>query len=255
MKKRPERNTVQQHQPAAQQNEGRSHSADHTNSVSVTPSPSAAQSLQLKQIESLNSSAAQAMQRQKMESMQDGAVQRVEEEEPLQGKFETAQLVEDEELMQGKFDTAQRVEDEELMQGKFESVQLMEDEELMQGKFETAQRMEEEEPLQGKAADENSGLSAQLKTGIESLSGVSMDDVNVHYNSDKPAQMQAHAFAQGKDIHVAPGQEQHVPHEAWHIAQQAQGRVQPTTQVGGAQVNDDPSLEAKPMPWVPRRCK
>jgi hypothetical protein len=31
------------------------------------------------------------------------------------------------------------------------------------------------------------GLPDQLKTGIESLSGMSMDSVKVHYNSTKPA--------------------------------------------------------------------
>ena len=27
------------------------------------------------------------------------------------------------------------------------------------------------------------------------------------------------AYAQGSDIHLAPGQEQHLPHEAWHVVQ------------------------------------
>ncbi|NCN83427.1 MAG: DUF4157 domain-containing protein [Sphingomonadales bacterium] len=72
------------------------------------------------------------------------------------------------------------------------------------------------------------GLPDNLKSGIESLSGLSMDHVQVHRNSSKPAQLNAHAFAQGSDIHLAPGQEQHLPHEAWHVVQQAQGRVKPT---------------------------
>ena len=56
--------------------------------------------------------------------------------------------------------------------------------------------------------------------------------------------MQAHAFAQGNQIHVAPGQEKHLPHEAWHVAQQKQGRVKPTTQMKGQiPVNDDKGLE------------
>lgn len=76
-----------------------------------------------------------------------------------------------------------------------------------------------------------SGLPAQLKAGVESLSGMRMDHVNVHYNSAQPAQLQAHAYAQGSDIHLAPGQEQHLPHEAWHVVQQAQGRVKPTVQM------------------------
>lgn len=89
----------------------------------------------------------------------------------------------------------------------------------------------------------NTGLPNDLKTGVEQLSGFSMDDVNVHYNSEKPVQMQAFAFAQGTDIHVAAGQEKHVPHEAWHVVQQKQGRVKATMQMKGLQVNDDSSLE------------
>lgn len=89
------------------------------------------------------------------------------------------------------------------------------------------------------------GLPVSLKAGVESLSGMSMDHVNVHYNSAKPAQLNAHAYTQGSDIHVAPGQERHVPHEAWHVVQQAQGRVQPTVQMVGIGVNDDSGLEAE----------
>ncbi|MCI3944243.1 hypothetical protein K0038_01251 [Pseudomonas syringae] len=101
-------------------------------------------------------------------------------------------------------------------------------------------------PVQAKAAPtpNRTGMPDTLKSGIESLSGMSMDHVKVHYNSDKPAQLHAHAYAQGSDIHLAPGQEKHLPHEAWHVVQQAQGRVRPTVQMkGGANVNDDAGLE------------
>jgi hypothetical protein len=88
------------------------------------------------------------------------------------------------------------------------------------------------------------GIPDNLKAGIESLSGISMDNVNVHYNSPQPAQLNALAYARGSDIHVAPGQEQHVPHEAWHVVQQTQGRVRPTLQMKrGVPGNDDAGLE------------
>jgi hypothetical protein len=90
----------------------------------------------------------------------------------------------------------------------------------------------------------NTGLPNQLKSGIESLSGMNMDHVKVNYNSDKTAQLNAHAYAQGSEIHIALGQEQHLPHEAWHVVQQAQGRVKPTMQMkSGIPVNDDVGLE------------
>jgi len=97
-------------------------------------------------------------------------------------------------------------------------------------------------PIQKK--ENNTGLPDTLKTGIENLSGYSMDDVKVHYNSDKPSQLQAHAYAQGTEIHIASGQEKHLAHEAWHVVQQKQGRVQPTVQRKGLlNINDDAGLE------------
>jgi hypothetical protein len=121
--------------------------------------------------------------------------------------------------------------------------QLAGEEKLLQPKFNPLQLLANKKnaPIQKK--ENNTGLPDQLKTGIEGISGYAMDDVQVHYNSDKPSQLQAHAYAQGSDIHVAPGQEQHLPHEAWHIVQQKQGRVQPTIQAQGVAINDDKGLE------------
>src|SRR5487761_234428 len=71
------------------------------------------------------------------------------------------------------------------------------------------------------------GLPDELKTGIEHLSGLSLDDVRVYYHSPQPARVDALAFTQGTQIHVASGQEQHLAHEAWRVVQQEQGRVKP----------------------------
>lgn len=87
------------------------------------------------------------------------------------------------------------------------------------------------------------GLPDRLKAGIETLSGLSMDDVRVHYNSPRPAQLQALAYTRGADIHVGPGQEMHLPHEAWHVVQQKQRRVSATLQMRGTAINDDAGLE------------
>lgn len=143
------------------------------------------------------------------------------------------------------------LEDEEGFQMKTAQLQSDEEEDTLQGKFEpTVQRAEDdEEGLQMKAdtvfqqKPNNTGLPDNLKAGVESLSGFSMDDVKVHYNSSQPATVQALAYTQGTDIHVAPGQERHLPHEAWHVAQQLAGRVEPTTEVGGMPVNDNIGLE------------
>lgn len=112
----------------------------------------------------------------------------------------------------------------------------------------TLQRREDPTGEGGKNTTEGrsnrTGLPDALKTGIENLSGYSLDDVRVHYNSPKPAELQALAYTQGTDIHVAPGQEKHLPHEAWHVVQQKQGRVKPTLQMKGKiNINDDAGLE------------
>lgn len=98
-------------------------------------------------------------------------------------------------------------------------------------------------PIQTKREENRTGLPDNLKAGVESLSGLSLDDVKVHYGSGKPAQLQAQAYTQGTQIHVAPGKEEHLAHEAWHVVQQKQGRVRPTMQMKQARINDDPGLE------------
>jgi hypothetical protein len=142
-------------------------------------------------------------------------------------------------------------EEEEPLQGKmsetFQCQEVPEEEEPLQGKFtETIQRQEipeEEESLQTKR-ENNTGMPDNLKVGVENLSGIDMSDVRVHYNSSKPAEVGALAYTQGTDVHVAPRQERHLPHEAWHVVQQAQGRVKPTIQLkNGISVNDDKGLE------------
>jgi len=187
-------------------------------SVSVTPSENSA--FQAKQYTSLEASPRQLALRSKSATLQSSQ----------------------EELMQRKFKTAQRVEEDELLQEKVKTAQRVEEDELLQGEFKTAQRVEDEELLPSKR--NNTGLPDNLKSGIETLSGISMDEVRVHYNSPKPAQLNAHAYAQGNDIHVGSGQEKHLPHEAWHVVQQAQGRVRATTETeSGVKVNDEVALE------------
>ncbi len=109
----------------------------------------------------------------------------------------------------------QRVEEEEPLQKKSPPLQLAE-EELTQGKFAAGTPAQLEQQSSAKA--NNTGLPDGLKSGIESLSGISMDPVRVHYNSSQPAQLNALAYAQG--------------------------RVQPTMQMQeGVPVNDDQGLE------------
>ena len=100
---------------------------------------------------------------------------------------------------------------------------------------------EKQAPVQCKV--NRTGLPDRLKAGIEYYGGYDMSHVKVHYNSAKPAQLQAHAYTQGNNIYVAPSQEKYLPHEAWHVVQQMDNRVAPTMQFAGFKVNGDKGLE------------
>jgi DNA ligase-1 len=65
-------------------------------------------------------------------------------------------------------------------------------------------------------------LPPALKSGIEQLSGQSMDGVRVHLNSPEPAGLNVGANGQGLEIHLEAAQENQLPHEAWHVVQQAE---------------------------------
>ncbi len=182
-----------------------------------------------------------------------------EEEEPLQRKMADAlqrqEISEEDEPLQGKIAEAiQRQEipeEEEPLQVKFaEPIQrqeIPEEEKPLQSKFENEPEQEACPPFSTfpiqKQKENRTGMPDNLKDGVENFSGIDMSDVRVHYNSSKPAEVGALAYTQGTNIHVAPGQERHLPHEAWHVVQQAQGRVQPTMQLKDVMVNDDVRLE------------
>ncbi len=185
----------------------------------------------------------------------------LKESKPVQEKTSHAE----EEVLQGKFAAfpGKEIPEEEISQRKPEVIQneqsVMDRHKLLQINEENGRGAGDRQlPLQLKKEDKNmpdrhrllqinkennTGLPDDMKAGLENLSGLSMDNVRVHYNSDKPAKVGAQAYTQGTNIHVAPEQEKHLPHEAWHLVQQAQGRVPPTMQLKGVALNDDERLE------------
>jgi hypothetical protein len=101
------------------------------------------------------------------------------------------------------------------------------------------------EPLERKSGGKEAPLPAQLRAGLETLGGQDLSGVRVHHDSPLPASVGALAYTQGKNIHLAPGQEKHLAHEGWHAVQQMAGRVTATTSVAGVPVNDHASLEGE----------
>ena len=154
----------------------------------------------------------------------------------------------------GQIDVAQLIELEELSYSKTvnSSISLLQKKANTSGNNNRLYQLQEKaftKEIYGNSSNsviQRKGLPNNLQKGVENLSGQSMDDVKVHYNSDKPAKLGAHAYAQGTDIHLGKGQEKHLPHEAWHVVQQKEGRVKPTVQMKEKiPINDDASLETE----------
>lgn len=104
-------------------------------------------------------------------------------------------------------------------------------------------RKSEKSASQASIRSNNMGIPLQMKERFESVSGLSFDDVKIHYNSDKPAKLKALAYTQGNQVYIGPGQEKHLSHELGHVVQQKLGIVRPTARIGNLLVNDDPALE------------
>lgn len=147
-------------------------------------------------------------------------------------------------LLQAKMkETIQRQDaggedDEDLFQGKLtEPIQRQEsedDDELIQGKFEN-----------------KTGMPDGVKQRMEDSFGMDFSSVRIHPDSPSAPEVGALAYTQGTDIHFAPGQfkpdtsagRQLLGHELTHVVQQSKGLVQPTGEIGGLPVNDNPTLE------------
>lgn len=92
--------------------------------------------------------------------------------------------------------------------------------------------------------ENRTGIPTQLKERLEQSTGVSLDDVQVHYNSDLPAKLDALAYTKGNQVEIGPGQESHLPHELGHVVQQKLGTVRANAMhPSGVALNTDPGLE------------
>lgn len=112
-------------------------------------------------------------------------------------------------------------------------------------------QMKEDESSVSATGGSTGSLPGSVLGKMEGAFGTSFSDVNVHSNSSKASDMGALAYAQGNNVHFAPGQynpdskegQELIGHELTHVVQQREGRVKATTQAKGVAVNDDPALE------------
>lgn len=87
------------------------------------------------------------------------------------------------------------------------------------------------------------GLPEILKSELNSMSGRATTDVEVHYDAGAPLNANAPDHRQGNDLKLTPGQDRHLPHEAWHAVQHKQGRVAATSSINSQPLNDNAMLE------------
>lgn len=91
------------------------------------------------------------------------------------------------------------------------------------------------------------GVRVQMSRSL----GADFSGVRVHRDSAAAPALGAVAFAQGADVHFAPGAYRPdtasglhtIGHELTHVVQQRQGRVASTQQAMGLDINADPALE------------
>ncbi|WP_139488474.1 eCIS core domain-containing protein [Brevibacillus dissolubilis] len=110
------------------------------------------------------------------------------------------------------------------------------------------------------------GLPPVLQAQMEQSFQTDFSDVAITPNSSAAVGMGALAFAQGNQIHFAPGQfnpgtvqgKSLIGHELAHVVQQRRGRVAPTHRLGKASdqlINADPHLEREADEWGARAAR
>lgn len=100
------------------------------------------------------------------------------------------------------------------------------------------------EKQRGTESGNATGIPTQLKRRIEQSTSLKLDDVKVHYRSERPAALDALAYTQGTQVYLGPGQERHLPHELGHVIQQKLGMVRADSRhESGAPLNTDRTLE------------
>jgi hypothetical protein len=97
----------------------------------------------------------------------------------------------------------------------------------------------------------NAKLNPDVQAKMENSMQTDFSDVNIVENSSKATQMNAEAFAQGREVHFAPGKfdqssqkgQELIGHEFGHLKQNEKSPVQANTKMNGVPVNNDPALE------------
>jgi hypothetical protein len=80
------------------------------------------------------------------------------------------------------------------------------------------------------ASQEGGAMLPPKSASQQAFGGDDMSGVQAHTNSGATAAsaaVGAHAYAQGGNVHLGGAQADTLPHEAWHVVQQAEGKKSP----------------------------
>ncbi len=110
-------------------------------------------------------------------------------------------------------------------------------------------RDSDKDPIGSKSAENIMPMALQAK--MEKSFGADFSEVNIHANSAAATRVGALAYAEGEDVHFAPGQydpqsskgQELIGHELTHVLQQREGKVHPSGERAGFSVNVDKKLE------------
>lgn len=89
----------------------------------------------------------------------------------------------------------------------------------------------------------NGTLFAAQVHKAEEQSNISLHDLDIHVNSNRPSMYKADAMAQGTRIDLSPNHDDDFNHELIHVLQFKQGRIPTTDRTYGVARNSNPVLE------------
>ncbi|MFK7796177.1 MAG: hypothetical protein AB8E82_01910 [Aureispira sp.] len=80
----------------------------------------------------------------------------------------------------------------------------------------------------------DTSIPDNMKAAMEYLSGISLDAVQVHYNSEKPAEKNLSIYSEGTDVYVAPNAENELGKELLTVMEYLQQQEETTPPLLGA---------------------
>lgn len=89
----------------------------------------------------------------------------------------------------------------------------------------------------------DSRIPKRLVEKAKEIKGFSFQDINIHYNSDKPLKLNSNAYAIKNDIYLSQGKEYLLEHELGHIIQQRKKNFRPNAMINQTRIHHNQKVE------------